>query len=175
MVTAAEDAGVSPAAAGLLLTGGSLVGIASRLAHGRWADLPGRRPIQRVGLLMLVGGLAVIAFGLHRPGAYLAAVVPAFALGWAWPGLFNLSVVRNNPTSAAAATGVTQTGVYIGAGSGPVVGGVIAHAWGYSALWVASGATLVAAGALSAWLSVRLRRRARSGLAAATPAAPPAR
>ena len=160
LVSAAEDAGLSPAAAGLLLTGGSVVGIASRLGHGRWADLPGRRPIRRVALLLGTGGLAVGAFAVHAPGAYLLGVAPAFALGWAWPGLFNLSVVRNNPTTAAAATGITQTGVYIGAGSGPVLGGLVAQQAGYPALWAAAAATLVAAGALSAWLSRALRHRA---------------
>lgn len=69
-----------------------------------------------------------------------------FAFGWAWPGLFNLSVVRDNPSAPAAATGVTQTGIYIGAGGGPVLGGMIVRTAGFSALWVsASFGLLIAA------------------------------
>ena len=51
----------------------------------------------------------------------------AFATGWAWPGLFNLAVVRVNPSAPGAATGITQTGTYLGAVVGPVLFGVVAE------------------------------------------------
>ena len=102
LVSAGEQSGLSPSAAGLLLTGGSAVGITSRILHGRWADGPRLLPIRRVALLLGVGGLATIVLALDTPMAYVVAVLPVFAFGWAWPGLFNLSVVRNNPSAAAA-------------------------------------------------------------------------
>ena len=159
LVSAGEGSGLSPGAAGLLLTGGSAVGITSRILHGRWADGPRLLPIRRVALLLGVGGLATIVLALDTPVAYVGAVVPVFAFGWAWPGLFNLSVVRNNPSAAAASTGVTQTGVYIGAGAGPVLGGLVVDAAGYPALWWGAGLSLLLASGTALLLRARLRAR----------------
>jgi len=165
LVSAGEQSGLSPSAAGLLLTGGSAVGITSRILHGRWADGPRLLPIRRVALLLGVGGLATIVLALDTPTAYVVAVLPVFAFGWAWPGLFNLSVVRNNPSAAAASTGVTQTGVYIGAGAGPVLGGLVVDTAGYPALWWASGLSLL----LAAGTALLLRRRLRARRASLPP------
>ena len=162
LVSAGEGSGLSPGAAGLLLTGGSAVGITSRILHGRWADGPRLLPIRRVALLLGVGGLATLVLALDTPAAYVGAVVPVFAFGWAWPGLFNLSVVRNNPSAAAASTGVTQTGVYIGAGAGPVLGGLVVDAAGYPALWWAAGLSLLLASGTALLLRARLRARRTS-------------
>ena len=165
LVSAGEQSGLSPSTAGLLLTGGSAVGITSRILHGRWADGPRLLPIRRVALLLGVGGLATIVLALDTPTAYVVAVLPVFAFGWAWPGLFNLSVVRNNPSAAAASTGVTQTGVYIGAGAGPVLGGLVVDTAGYPALWWASGLSLL----LAAGTALLLRRRLRARRASLPP------
>lgn len=81
-----------------------------------------------------------------------------FAFGWAWPGLFNLSVVRDNPSAPAAATGVTQTGIYIGAGGGPVLGGMIVRTAGFSALWVSASFGLLIAAVAALVLRILLRR-----------------
>jgi MFS family permease len=166
LVSGAVDSGIGPAAAGLLLTGGSVIGVASRLLHGRWADKPGRLPIRRVVLLLALGAVGLLVLALHVPVAYVVGVVPMFAFGWAWPGLFNLSVVRNNPSAPAAATGITQTGIYIGAGGGPVLGGMVAATAGYPALWLLGAASLAAASVVSLWLRVLMLRRARVAAAA---------
>ena len=112
---------------------------------------------------------------------YVVAGPLGFCTAWAWPGLFNLAVVRANPTRPAAATGITQTGTYIGAVSGPLLFGVIADHAGFRTAWlVAVGFAVLAAAAMHAaapdcapgsqarsWkpLSVSrpTRRRARSG------------
>jgi predicted MFS family arabinose efflux permease len=159
LVTAAEAAGVAEGPAGLLLTVGSAVGITSRVIHGRMADGPRLLPIRRVILLFTVGaaGMGIMAF--DRPLMYLLSLLPVFGAGWAWPGLFQLSVVRNNPSAPAAATGISQTGIYVGAAAGPVVGGLVAEAWGYPTLWALSGAVMMAAAALGQVLRLQLRRR----------------
>ena len=51
LVKGAEASGIAPGPAGLLLTAGSAVGIASRLLQGRWADRGQLVPIRRVALL----------------------------------------------------------------------------------------------------------------------------
>lgn len=158
LVTAAEGAGVAEGPAGLLLTAGSAVGIASRLIHGRLADGPRLLPIRRVALLLLIGAAAFVVLATHRPLGYVAALVPVFGAGWAWPGLFNLSVVRNNPSAPAAATGVSQTGIYIGASAGPVLGGIVADRFGYPTLWATCAVTAAIAGAGALVLRVFLAR-----------------
>ena len=64
----------------------------------------------------------------------LAAIV-AFGAGWSWPALFNFAVVRANPSAAAQATGITQTGVYIGVFTGPIVMGQVVERASYTAGW----------------------------------------
>jgi predicted MFS family arabinose efflux permease len=168
LVRAAEAAGVAEGPAGLLLTLGSALGIASRLVHGRLADGPRLLPIRRVILLLAMGAAGLMVFAVDRPITYLLGLAPVFAAGWAWPGLFNLSVVRNNPSAPAAATGISQTGIYLGAASGPIVGGLIAAAWGYPTLWLVSAALLATAALLGVALRLRLRRH-RLARAAAGP------
>lgn len=164
LVSAAESADFSPASAGLLLTGGSIIGIGSRILQGRLADSGRVLPIRQAALLFALGGLGMLILALDRTGTYLIGIVPAFGFGWAWPGLFNLSVVRNNPSAPAAATGISQTGVYIGAGAGPAVGGFIVEFAGYPGLWLAGATASFAAAALAMMLRILVRRERMSRL-----------
>lgn len=135
IVTAGVDAGLGESAAGLVLTVGSATGITMRLVAGARADRRGGRHLPVVSML-LVGGAA--GYLLLAPGAvvtHLLGALVAFGSGWAWPGLFNLAVVRMNPGAPAAATGITQTGVYVGALAGPVLFGLIVEAAGYPLAW----------------------------------------
>ncbi|MDA3033187.1 MAG: MFS transporter [Actinomycetota bacterium] len=115
ITSGAEASGLGPGAAGLVLSLGSLVGVASRLIQGWQVDRWGVLPIQRLVWLFGLGGLGMLVLAIDVPITYVLAPIPAFAFGWAWPGLFNLSVVRNNRSAPAAATGVSQVGVFIGA------------------------------------------------------------
>ncbi|MBI3257172.1 MAG: MFS transporter, partial [Actinobacteria bacterium] len=71
------------------------------------------------------------------------------------PGLFNLAVVKNNAGSPGAATGITQTGTYLGAVVGPLLFGVAVDAGSYSLAWLGAGVMSLAA----AW-AVQAGRRA---------------
>ena len=62
------------------------------------------------------------------PVPLVAGVVLGFGLGWAWPGLMNFAVVRLHPQAPAAATSITQTGVYAGGCLGPLGLGALAGA-----------------------------------------------
>ncbi|HSP02283.1 MAG TPA: hypothetical protein VLR27_02210, partial [Acidimicrobiales bacterium] len=57
-------------------------------------------------------------------------------------------VVRLNPTAPAAATGITQTGVYVGALTGPILFGGVFDSAGYGLGWLLAGvaSALAAAG-----------------------------
>lgn len=163
ITSGAEASGLRPGVAGLVLSLGSLVGISSRLYQGWQVDRSGVLPIQRLVWLFGLGGIGVLVLAVDAPVTYLIAPIPAFAFGWAWPGLFNLSVVRNNPSAPAAATGVSQVGVYVGAATGPVLGGLIIDDWGYRVLWICGASTLFVGAMLAVYLRSRIRAARTAG------------
>ena len=157
ITSGAEESGLSPGVAGLVLSFGSAAGIASRLYQGWRVDRSAMLPIRRLVLLYFVGGLGALLLAVDMPITYLLAPIPAFAFGWAWPGLFNLSVARNNPSAPGAATGISQVGVFVGAAAGPALGGVIIDTGGYRWLWLTGGAALLLGSALAMVLQRKIR------------------
>ena len=143
LVNAAVDAGIDEGAAGLLVSGGSAVGIAMRLLAGRRADRRDGGHLRVVSLMLLAGSVAYLAYATERPWPLIVATPLAFGAGWGWPGLFNLAIVRAHPTAAAAASGVTQTGTYFGAVAGPVVFGLVVERSSYRAAWLLAAAFAV--------------------------------
>ncbi|XVV13037.1 MFS transporter [Actinoplanes sp. CA-131856] len=147
LVDSAVARGIAPGPAGLALTLGSAVCVAARILGGWLAD---RRPDNQVGVIagLLVCGAAGLAL-LAVPGTLplIAGVVLGFGLGWCWPGLMNFAVVRLHPQAPAAATSITQTGVYAGGCVGPLGLGTVASTASYPVMWsVAAAAMLTAAG-----------------------------
>ncbi len=161
VVSGAVAAGIEPGPAGLLLTMGSALGIASRLTNGWLADRGRFDPPTTVVVLFAVGCLGTAALSVGSPTAYLLATPVAFASGWAWPGLFNLIVVQANRAAPAAATGLTQTGVYFGSLVSPIVAGVIIERSGYRAAWLLASACLAGAAALAGLARSGMRRHRR--------------
>ncbi|MBW3614514.1 MAG: MFS transporter, partial [Actinobacteria bacterium] len=161
LVDAAVASGLGEGPAGLLVSGGSAVGITSRLVVGRLADRRNGGHLRVVAWMLLAGCLA---YGLFATGiaALLVLATPlAFGAGWGWPGLFNLAVVRQHPDAAATASGITQTGTYLGAVGGPVLFGTLVEQVSYRAAWlVAGGLAMAGAGAIVAGRRMLLGQRA---------------
>lgn len=157
ITSGAEASGLGAGVSGLVLSLGSLVGIISRIAQGVQVDRRGVLPIQRLVWLFGLGGLGVLLLGVDQPVTYLLAPIPAFAFGWAWPGLFNLSVIRNNPSAPAAATGISQVGVFAGAAIGPIAGGLIIDNSSYRVLWAAASSTLLVGAFIAMYLRSRIK------------------
>lgn len=159
-VESAIDAGIDPGQAGLAFAAGSLISIIIRMAVGAAAD---RRPGNLLGVVAVMIALGALTSALYTwrtPAVQMIGVPLAFGAGWAWPGLFNLSVVRAAPDFPGRATGITQTGTYVGGAVGPILFGAVAESAGYAAAWwVASVLGLSAAGAVLAGRAA-LRRRA---------------
>ncbi|WP_406038785.1 MFS transporter [Micromonospora sp. NBC_00898] len=148
VVDSSVGRGLSPGLAGLTLTLGSAVCVAARVGAGWLAD---RRTGGHVALIagMLVvgaGGLGLLA--LAGPAPLVAGVVLGFGLGWAWPGLMNFAVVRLHPQAPAAATSITQTGVYAGGCLGPLALGTVAAHLGYPVMWALAAASMLVAATL---------------------------
>ena len=106
-----------------------------RLTAGWLADRRGDHGLTPM-LFMLVGGAVGFALlAVEAPATVLAGAILAFALGWGWPGIFNLSIVSRHLDSPATASGVTQTGIYAGAAAGPLCFGLLAGAASLSLAW----------------------------------------
>lgn len=144
-VNSATDAGMGAGVAGALLALGSAVSIMARFVAGSIAD---RRPGPLLGMVQGMLGLGAVAYltlVVRAPWAHVVALPLAFGAGWAWPGVFNLSVVRAVPRAPGRATGITQTGTYVGATVGPLAFGLLAERVGYGAAWSTAALLAVAA------------------------------
>ncbi|MEU8073250.1 MFS transporter [Micromonospora sp. NPDC049151] len=157
LVDSAAARGLSPGLAGLTLTLGSVVCVLARVGFGWLAD---RRTSGHVGLIagmLLTGSAGLILLAVTGSAPLVAGVVLGFGLGWAWPGLMNFAVVRLHPQAPAAATSITQTGVYAGGCLGPLGLGALAGAAGYPAMWLTAATAMLVAAVLML-LGARLLR-----------------
>lgn len=155
VVGSGVDAGLSEAAAGLMLSLGAGLGIALRVMTGFRLDTMRERPFTVAGLMVLAGAAGIAALSFRSAPIHVAATIVAFAGGWVWPVLTNYGIVRTNADASAAATGITQTGVYVGVFSAPLVTGWLIEHRGYEQMWLVAAGALVVGSALA--LSVRNR------------------
>ena len=70
-------------------------------------------------LLLLAGSVGFALMAVDAVAPFVVGALVGFMLGWGWPGLFNLSVVQSHRETPGAATGVSQSGIYVGAAGGP--------------------------------------------------------
>jgi len=157
LVASAVDVGIAEGVAGLLAAAGSGVALLTRVALGERADRRRDYGFAAVVVLLVSGSLGFALLATGEAVLFVFGVFAAFALGWGWPGLFNLAVVDLNREAPGAATGVTQTGIYVGAAAGPAAYGLVSEAYGYSTAWAVSGVLCLVA-ALAFWYAGRLSR-----------------
>jgi predicted MFS family arabinose efflux permease len=148
LVDSAVARGIAPGPAGLALTLGGAVCMVARVAGGWQADLRPQRQVGVVAAVLVCGAAGLLLLSVPGIPALVAGVVLGFGLGWSWPGLLNFAVVRLHPQAPAAATSITQTGVYAGGCVGPIGLGTLAAAAGYPTMWVVAAVAMVLAGVL---------------------------
>ena len=138
------SSGMSESSAGLMLTIGGVAGLISRIGVGWIADQRTGGRLTMVSIMLTTGaaGLVCLAFA---PPVWLIPIGTAagFALGWAWPGLLNYAITRRHSEAPAAATGVTQIGVYLGGGIGPLMFGALVDTWSYRTAWLVMAITML--------------------------------
>jgi cyanate permease len=134
LTTYSVQIGLSEGAAGMLLALASFSGLAGRVLIG-WLSDRVDLGFGTVALLLTSGGVGIAMMTTQLPVLVAVGAVVSFGAGWAWAGIFNLAVVRQNPSAPAVATGYTQAGVYAGAGIGPFLFGVVADAASFVAAW----------------------------------------
>lgn len=90
-------------------------------------------------------GWGVLA--LRPVGGPLLVIGTALAYGasWGWPGLFNYAIVRQSRAAPAAATGITQSGLFAGQLVGPPVFGSLVERASYELVGAVCGVLVVAA------------------------------
>lgn len=157
IVSYAVDIGISESKAGLLLAAGSFAGIITRVASGWWVDRRSGAGLSSVALLMAVGALGMASIATGGQLALIAGGLVAFAGGWGWSGLFTLSVVTANEAAPAAATGITQTGIFVGAAAGPPLLGLVADHYSFTVAWVSAAVGLTLATIVVWFLRPHLR------------------
>lgn len=162
LVSAAIDVGFTEAAAGWLQFTGAAVSIGARIMVGvltdkfRWDGFAG------IVVLAAVGAIVFLILPFVSSVWFVVATLVAYATGWGWPGLMTFTVVDSNRGSVAASSGITQAGVFIGAGAGPLVLGYAIERGSYSMAWF----TVAIALALASLIIATIRhRRSRVQLA----------
>ena len=156
IVSSGVDAGIDEARAGLLLSLGAGFGIAIRLAIGFRIDRIAARPFRLAGIFSMVGALGISLLAISTPVVAVLSTILAFGAGWVWPVFTNFGIVTANREAAAAASGITQTGVYIGVFAGPLLSGILIEAVGYSSMWLVTAAVMVAGASISMAIAPRM-------------------
>lgn len=147
--------GMSPAAAGVLLAGGSVAGIITRVSTGVAADRTGGTQFGLIAAMLGLGAVTIAFGGTGNNLLLVVGTVGAFSGGWGWTGLFFLSLVKTNPSSPGATAGLGTAGLGVGNAAGPILFGVAAQSLSFRAAWL--GAGLVAG--VAALLMLLARRR----------------
>lgn len=136
LVPYAVDVGFGQASAGLLLAVGSTCGILMRLAAGHYVDRTGASSLSSVALFLALGAVGFAVLAVDTQVTVVAGSLLAFALGWGWSGLFTFIMIQRNPSQPARVTGITMTGIYVGAATGPPLFGVLANRISFTAGWI---------------------------------------
>ena len=153
-VVNSESAGISEDAAGLLLSATSAGVIAARILLGVMADRGRTGDILTVVILLVAsaGGYALMAADtawLYALGGQIAII-----LGWSWPGLMVLALVRMHPDAPGLASSFAIGGLNLGAVVGPAAFGAISDnasssmALAIAAVWALAAAALSLLGRL---------------------------
>ena len=152
VVESGVDAGLGNGLAGLMLSLGAGLGIAIRLWWGFRLDGLTRLPFFVGGTMVFVGATGAALLAVRSSPVHVIATIVAFSGGWIWPVFTNFGIMRANRGRAAAATGITQTGVYVGILAAPLVTGVLIDRAGYGAMWLVVAASMV----IGATVAVRI-------------------
>jgi MFS family permease len=138
-IDSAVSIGMSPASAGILYAACSAVAIVTRVLLGWYCDWkPSSDSYLLATCLIGIGVLGNLLFAVEAHWALIGGALFSYVLGWAWPGLLQWSIVRDNRMNVAPATGFFQSGSSMGAGVGPIFFGALVGATSYRVGWLAA-------------------------------------
>ncbi len=148
IVSYSVEAGLTESAAGLMLSLGSLAGLAARVLAGLLIDKRHTADLTSVAGMITAGAIGIMLLNLGGEAGLYGGAMLAFTAAWGWAGLFTFAIVKDNPEAPATASGITQTGKYIGAALGPPIFGFIADRVSFTAAWWFSTIVLLVAASL---------------------------
>ena len=154
-VVNSTDAGLSEDTAGLLLSAASAGVIAVRIALGALADRVHTGAVSTVAILLAASAVGYALMAADTPWMYALGGQAAIILGWSWPGLMVLALVRIYPQAPGLASSFVIGGLNLGAVIGPAAFGAISDAVSSSAALAVAAAWVLAAAGLS--LASRIR------------------
>lgn len=154
LVSGSVHAGMSEAAAGLVVMLAGLGAVLARVVAGVLADRREGQHLERIAAMMLVGaaGDGLLAIGQAAGAVSLLAIgaIVAIAIGWGWNGLLNFAVVTAHQDAPGRATGVSQTGGRLGGLVGPLLLGLVVGHLGYVSAWGLAAVLLAVAALVTA-------------------------
>ncbi len=154
-VVNSTDAGISEDTAGLLLSAASAGVITVRIALGALADRVHTGAVSTVAILLAASAAGYALMAADTPWMYALGGQAAIILGWSWPGLMVLALVRIYPQAPGLASSFVIGGLNLGAVIGPAAFGAISDAVSSSAALAVAAAWVLAAAGLS--LASRIR------------------
>jgi len=138
-VQTAVSVGWAEIPAGRLLAIASFGSIGVRIAAGWLVDRFHLDGFVWVASCMAAGSATFFLLGFSQQSFLFGMVyVIAFAFGWGWPGLFLYAVAAKNQSRVAVASGIAQSGVWVGGVVGPYSFGIIADRWSFSEAFFAA-------------------------------------
>ncbi|QOC93425.1 MFS transporter [Micromonospora craniellae] len=154
-----QGSGLGPAAVATAQVVGSLACIVARVSFTwRGAVLGGPRLLSGVTCLLLFGAGGYLLLGTGTAWVFGLGAVLAYACGWGWNGIFNLSLTRARPGRIAASTGLAQAGIFGGGVLGPLAFVAVGRNGGYTSAWSFMALVAVAAAVLVGFAGHRWSR-----------------
>ncbi len=156
-VSSAVAAGFGTGEAGLLLGVASVAGILARPLVGIAADRGIGGSMATVAIMMGAGFMGLIGMASGHKAAFAVGAILAFGFGWGWNGLIHYVVSHRAHPFTARATGITQSGTYLGGTLGPLIFGFIFTHYGPGIGWSLA-AAVSALGISAALVAFRLEK-----------------
>ncbi|MEX0795873.1 MAG: MFS transporter, partial [Acidimicrobiia bacterium] len=131
--------GMTQGNAGFLLAAGSGAGIVARISAGVVADRTGGPQFKLISVMLGVGAVTMALGGTGSTAFLVLGTIGAFTGGWAWTGIFFLSLIKTSPATPGAVAGIGSFSLGVGNASGPLLFGLIAQNASFAAAWLAAG------------------------------------
>ncbi|MEV6362378.1 MFS transporter [Nocardia asteroides] len=142
------EVGLSETEAAYTLAAGSVASVAARILVGIRADRRARAHLPAAAIQMLCGAVGLVIMAVPAQPTYWLAVALAFTIGWAWPGICILALMRIAREAPGTVSGYVQGGMFLGGALGPVLFGFGVALWGFSIAWLSAAVVLTAGAAL---------------------------
>ena len=107
------------------------------LPFGRFADIHGRKPVLKTGILLLVVTSTLLVFCPNMTVFLLLRVLQGLSCAMVFATNIAILIDVYPAEKRGSVLGVSVAAVYTGASIGPVAGGMITHAFGWRGVFVA--------------------------------------